>query len=120
MLELGRAKYLEQMADAAVDAFREMPDPANLQVFDAMLKEFMPGRQPGMWSIDIDTERSLCKHNYPATIPLLVPFLADDFMGSEVEDCLTNIVGRDLGRNPTAWTGWYKASTRGLPKSPSR
>jgi hypothetical protein len=116
------AKYhLEQMADAAVDAFREMPDAANLQTFDAMLKEFMPGRQPGMWSIDIDAERSLCKHNYPATIPLLAPFLADDFMGSEVEDCLTEIIGRDLGRNPMAWTDWYKASTKqAIPKSPSR
>jgi hypothetical protein len=104
-----------------VDAFRDMPDPANLKVFDTILKKFMPGRKPGMWSVDIDAERSLCRHNYPSTIPLLVPFLADDFMRNEVEDCLAEIVGGDLGRDPTAWTDWYKASTRrALSKSPSR
>jgi len=52
------AKYhLEQTAEAAVHAFRDMPDRANLPTFEIILKEFLPERKPGVASIDFDAER---------------------------------------------------------------
>jgi hypothetical protein len=110
---LWATKYrLEQMADAAVDAFRDMPDPGNLPTIDTVVREFLPGRRAGMWSLYYDAEDALCKHRYPATIPLLTPFLSDSFLTEEVRDCLTQIVGRDLGPEGTAWRNWYKAEGR--------
>ncbi len=109
------AKYhLEQTAEAAVDAFRDMPDRANLPTFEIILKEFLPERKPGMASIDFDAERALCRHKYPETVPLLAPFTADaiDQLAGEAEDCLAEIVGRDLGRSPGAWIDWYTAGSR--------
>ncbi len=107
---LWSAKYhLEQTADAALDAFRDMPDQANLAAIRSILREFLPGRKPGMWSIDSDAERALCEHKYPETVPLLAPFVAESAMMSEAESCLTQIVGRDLGRSPNAWIDWYTA-----------
>jgi hypothetical protein len=109
------AKYhLEQTAEAAVDAFRDMPDRANLPTFEIVLKEFLPERKPGMASIDFDAERALCQHKYPETIPLLAPFTADaiDPLAGEAEHCLAEIVGRDLGRSPGAWIDWYTSASR--------
>jgi hypothetical protein len=72
------AKYhQEQTAEAAVHAFRDMPDRANLPTFEIILKEFLPERKPGVASIDFDAERALCQHKYPEAIPLLAPFTAD-------------------------------------------
>lgn len=104
--------HLEQVADAAMNAFRDMPDPANLHIIDSILKEFLPGRRAGMWSVYFDAEGALCKHRYPATIPLLTPFLSDTFLTEEVRECLTEIVGRDLGPEATTWMGWFKAESR--------
>jgi hypothetical protein len=109
------AKYnQEQAAEAAVHAFRDMPDRANLPTFEIMLKKFLPERKPGVASIDFDMERALCQHKYPETIPLLAPFTADaiDQLAGEAEYCLTEIVGRDLGRSPGAWIDWYTAASR--------
>jgi hypothetical protein len=106
---LWSAKYhLEQMADAAVDAFRDMPDAANLPAIDASLKEFMPQRRAGMWSIDSDAERALCKHRYSESVPLLTLFLVEDSQAEEAQECLAGIVGHDLGRNPKSWLDWYR------------
>ena len=100
--------HLEQTEEAALDAFRYMPDRANLPVIQQIRKEFLPGRKPGMWTVvDWDTERALCTHKYHETIPLLAPFVADDQMGNEAEGCLQQIVGRDLGRDPQAWVDWF-------------
>lgn len=107
-ISMWSAKYhLEQLASAAVDAFGDIPDQANLPAIEIALREFLPRRVPGMWSIDIDAERALCHHRYPETIPLLIRLLGDDFAGTEAESCLTQIVGRDLGKDPSAWTDWY-------------
>jgi hypothetical protein len=65
-----------------------------------------------MWSIDWDTERALCQHKYTETVPLLAPFTADVTaqLASEAEYCLTQIVGRDLGRSPKTWIDWYMSA----------
>jgi len=109
------AKYhLEQTAEAAVHAFRDMPDRANLSAFDIILKEFLDERKPGVASIGFDAERALCQHKYMETIPLLAPFSADavDQLAGDAEYCLTEIVGRDLGRSPSAWFDWYAAASK--------
>ncbi len=99
------AKYHEeQVAEAAIDGFREMPDKANLPVLEVVLREFLP---KGEGDIQVQVERALCQHRYPDTVPLLAPFLRDDFLASETEPCLSHIVGHDLGTNPKAWTDWY-------------
>ena len=109
------AKYhLEQAASAAVNAFRDMPDQGNLPIIDALLREFLPGRKVGIWSIDWDAERALCRHKYIKTVPVLAPFVADPItqLAGEAEICLKEIVGKDLGRDPTRWQEWYKEKTK--------
>jgi hypothetical protein len=106
--------HLEQTAEAAVHAFRDMPDRANLSALDIILKEFLPERKPGEASIDFDAERALCQHKYMETIRLLAPFSADavDQLAGDAEYCLTEIVGRDLGRSPAAWIDWYATASK--------
>jgi hypothetical protein len=114
------AKYhLEQTDEAAVDAFRDMPDRANLSTIDIILKEFLPKRRPGEASVDFDAERALCQHKYAETVPLLAPFTTDanDQLAGEAEYCLSEIAGRDLGRNPSAWVDWYKTTAKSIQKS---
>lgn len=106
--------HLEQMADSALDAFQGMPARANLPAIETVLKEFLPGRRPGIWSIDFDAERSLCQHKYPEAVSLLALFINDPVknLAQEAHYCLTEIVGRDLGETPEAWIDWYKSKTR--------
>jgi len=99
------AKYHEdQVAEAALEGFRDMPEKANLPVIQILVREFLP---KGEGAIDADVERALCQHRYPETIPLLAPFLRDEFWASETESCLSHIVGLDLGKDPKTWTNWY-------------
>jgi len=84
---LVRQYHLEQTADAALDAFRDMPGKVNLSAMDRLLKTFLPGRQPGMWGIDWDAERALCEHKYSETVPLLAPFVTEDAKTSESRLC---------------------------------
>ena len=103
--------HQERIAYAAVDAFRDMPDHANLPVIDTLIKEFQSGYKPGTWTgVVWDAERTLCEYRYPETVPLLAPFVADDFTGRGAQFCLKEIVGSDLGRNPKAWIEWYGIS----------
>jgi hypothetical protein len=108
---LWSAKYhQEHAAGAALQAFRDMPDRANLPAMDLILREFLPDRKPGMWSIAWDAERALCQHKYFETVPLLAPLVAEDATATEAQGCLAQIVGRDLGRSPKAWIAWYSAA----------
>jgi hypothetical protein len=100
---------LEQTAEAAMNAFRDMPDENNLPAIRQVLAKFLPEKLPGMASIDVDAERALCKHHYAQTVPLLVPFLKDDFLRPETESCLADIAGSNLGSDPHAWMEWYKS-----------
>ncbi len=100
---------LEQTAEAAMNAFRDMPDEDNLPSIRQVLAKFLPEKRPGMGSIDVDAERALCKHHYAQTVPLLVPFLKDDFLRPETESCLADIAGSNLGSDPHAWMEWYKS-----------
>jgi len=111
--------HLEQTASAALDAFRDMPDQANLPAIERILREFLPGRKPGVWNIDWDAERALCEHKYPETVPLLAPFVAEDAMTVETESCLGEIVGRDLGRSPKPWLDWYTTAHSSAPAPPT-
>jgi hypothetical protein len=119
---LWSAKYhQEQTAEAALQGFRRIPDPANLAAIESILKEFLPGRKPGMWSVDWEAERALCQHRYPETVLLLAPFVAesDNNLATESESCLADIVGLDLGRNPKSWIDWYGATHKPHSLPPS-
>jgi len=114
--ELSRwaVKYgLEQTCEAALDAFRTMPDKDNLPVISLIWKKFPFGRDKGDEIFHIDVIRTLCAHQYAETVPLLAPFVTDDFAGTEAQAALSEIVGRDLGPMPQPWLNWYK--TRNNP-----
>jgi hypothetical protein len=109
-------KYgMYQPSEAALDAFRDMPDEENLPVIAAIRERFKRGTfgvitdQPdGL--LKYETLRALETHIYGKSIPQLVPFLKDDGFGEEAEDALTKIVGRDLGQKPGPWLAWYEAN----------
>lgn len=102
--------HLEQTAEEALMAFRWMPDQANLSVIDLIDRQF-PAR-PGNNLIYIEAARALCAHKYVETVPLLAPFLSDDFLRSEVNVALWDIVGLDLGGEPKPWLDWYALNTQ--------
>lgn len=102
-------KYgLEQTCEAALEAFRTMPDRDNLPVISLIWKKFPLGRGKGDEIFHIDVIQTLCTHKYVQTIPLLAPFVTDGFAGAEAQATLAEIVGRDLGETPQPWLDWYK------------
>lgn len=105
-------KYgLEQTCEAALDAFRTMPDKDNLPVISLIWKKFPLGSGKGDEIFHVDVIRTLCTHKYEQTIPLLAPFVTDGFAGAEAQAALVEIVGRDLGRKPQPWLDWYKTAS---------
>lgn len=107
-------KYgMDGPSEAALDAFRDMPDEENLPVIAAIRERFKRGTfgvitdQPdGL--LKYETLQALETHIYVKSIPQLVPFLKDDGFGEEAEVALTKIVGRDLGQKPGPWLAWYE------------
>ena len=102
-------KYgLEQTCEAALDAFRTMPDKDNLPVISMIWKKFPLGSGKGDEIFHVDVIQALCAHKYVQTVPLLAPFVTDGFAGAEAQAALTAIVGQDLGEKPEPWLAWYK------------
>jgi hypothetical protein len=98
----------KQTCDAALNAFRDMPDEANLPVIDAIWREFSARQKTGDNMSSIDVVRTLKTHVYPAAVPLLVSFLKDAHAGSEARGALAQIVEQNLGPNPDDWLNWYR------------
>jgi hypothetical protein len=84
-----------------------MPDEAHLAILSLIEETFLSARHDGEEILRIDLIRSLCEHKFPQTVPLLAPFVMDDFSGNEVEAALSAIVGQDLGETPQSWLDWY-------------
>jgi hypothetical protein len=99
---------LEQTCEAALAAFRTMPDEDNLPVISLIWEKFPPGSGEGDEIIHVDVIRALCAHKYVETVPLLAPFVTDGFAGAEVQAALMAIVGQDLGKKPEPWLAWYR------------
>lgn len=113
-------KYrLEQTSEAAIDAFRTMPDEDNLPVIALIWKTFSLGSGPGDEIFHVDVIRALCAHKYPPTVPLLAPFVTDSFAGAEAQSALSEIVGRDLGEKPQPWLDWYSARNNPRGRHPN-
>lgn len=98
---------LEQTCEAALAAFRTMPDEGNLPVISLIWEKFPQGRGEGNEILHVDVIRTLCAHKYVQTVPLLAPFVTDGFAGAEAKAALTAIVGQDLGEKPEPWLAWY-------------
>lgn len=102
-------KYgLEQTCEAALDAFRTMPDEDNLPVISLIWEKFLQGSGERDEIFHVDVIRTLCAHKYAQTVPLLAPFVTDGFAGAEAQAALTAIVGQDLGEKPEPWLAWYR------------
>jgi len=104
----------KQTCDAALGAFRDMPDKANLPVIDAIWKQFSSKPYEGNPLSPFDVTRSLRTHKFPETIPVLAQLLGNDNAGSEARTFLSEIVGKDLGADIQAWLDWYAASRNGI------
>jgi hypothetical protein len=103
-----RKRDLGRICSYALGAFRDMPEPANLPVIEALWKEFQVHPEFFSSSFRIDVGGALITHRFREAIPQLVQFLDDDFVWSDqVNKSLASIVGYDLGRNPKAWLDWY-------------
>jgi hypothetical protein len=105
------SRRFKQTCDAALGAFRTMPDEANLPVINAIWREFSARQKTGNEMSSLDVVRTLHTHVYPAAVPLLVGFLKDAHAGSEAREALAQIVGQNLGQNPDDWLNWYRAQT---------
>jgi hypothetical protein len=113
-LTLWAIKYrLRQTCGAALHAFRDMPDRANVPVIEAIWKEFSTRPYEGNALSAFDVTGSLRTHKFPETVPVLVQLLGDEHAGREARSFLAKIVGRDLGAEPRAWLDWYMRETQG-------
>jgi hypothetical protein len=105
-------KYgLEQTCEAALEAFRIMPDRDNLPVISLIWRKFPLGSGNGDEVFHVDFIHTLCAHKFAQTVPLLAPFVTDRFAGADAQVALSEIVGRDLGETPQRWLDWYKRLT---------
>jgi hypothetical protein len=99
----------KQTCDAALGAFRDMPDKANLPVIDAIWKEFSTRPYKGNELSPFDVTRALSTHRFPETVPVLAQLLGNDKANNEARAFLTAIVDQDLGENPKEWLDWYES-----------
>lgn len=97
----------EQACEMALGAFREMPDKDNLPAIYAIWEGFADSSMEYREPIFHDVVAALCAYRFPETVPLLAPLVTHPYAGSEVEDALSQIVGKDLGRTPQPWLDWY-------------
>ena len=100
----------KQTCDAALGAFRNMPDKANLPVIDSIWKEFSTKPYKGNALSPFDVTRALRSHKFPDTVPVLAQLLGNDKAGNEARAFLTEIVGEDFGSDMNAWMKWYEAN----------
>ena len=105
------ARRFKQTCDAALGAFRSMPDEANLPVIQTIWREFSARQFEGNELLSFDIVRALHTHVYPEAVPLLVGFLNDANAGSEARAALAQIAGKDLGDSPNAWLDWYNTQS---------
>jgi hypothetical protein len=104
---------VDQAGEMALMNFRVMPDRENLPAIEAIWKYSEQHADQDKEIILHDVIGALCAHRFPETVPLLAPFVTHPHAGPEVEDALTKIVGKDLGRNPNTWVDWYQARKPG-------
>jgi len=96
-----------QVCEAALKAFRYMPERENLPLIVAIWERFGTKPPDGNGISPFDITRTLRAHAYPETVPLLAQFLEDENVGSEARAFLAEIVGNDLGPDIEAWLDWY-------------
>lgn len=99
---------VDQACEMALGAFREMPDKDNLPTIESIWRDLENRPSKNKEIIRHDVIGALCAHRYSEAVPLLARFVAHRYAGPEVNDALSQIVGRDLGRDPKAWLDWYE------------
>jgi hypothetical protein len=120
-LTLWAVKYrFQQTCEAALLAFRYMPDEKNLPVIAAAWREFSSKPIKGSTTLAFGFTRALQSHKYAETVPILTMFLSNPDVGTEARGFLTKIVGVDLGGDPGAWLAWYEAQRLSATKAPSQ
>lgn len=99
-------KYgVEQTCEAALDAFRTMPDEDNLPVIWLIWEKFPLGSDERDEIFHVDVIRTLCAHKYVQTVPLLTPFVTDGFAGLKRKP-----------RSRRSWARtWGRSRSRGWP-----
>jgi hypothetical protein len=112
---LWSVKYrFKQLGDAALHAFAEMPDRANLAIIESIWKEYSTRQFGGNELHPYDIIRTLTAHKFPETIPLMAQFVKSGFMQEEARQFLVQITGTDLGSDTKSWTAWYESHKREL------
>lgn len=94
---------LKQTCEAALTAFRHMPDRSNLPLIAGIWSEFDQRPYEGNPLSAFDITRTLRGHRFPATVPILAAFLDCEDVGTEARAFLAEIVGRDLGPDAADW-----------------
>jgi hypothetical protein len=102
---------VEEACVTVLGAFREMPDKDNLSVIGVIWKDFEHRPTQNREIVFHDVVGALCTHRFPETVPLLAPFVTHPYARPEVEEALSQIVGKDLGRTPRPWLDWYETHT---------
>jgi len=90
--------------DAILEAFREMPDKANLPVIEAIWKEY--SKEQWNNELDSDVVRTLKEHRFPAAIPMLAQFVNVGVAREKAQEFLRDVTGFDFG-DAAGWLGWY-------------
>ena len=108
-------KYrFKQLDDAALAAFAEMPDRANLAIIESIWTEYSTRPFVGNELHSFDIIRTLNTHRFPETIPLMAQFVKSGFMEDVAREFLVQITGTDLGSDSESWIVWYESHKREL------
>jgi len=110
-------RRFKQTCDAALGAFGDMPERANLPVIEAIWKEFSARPYEGNPLSPFAVTRALRTHRFPETVPILAQLLGNEDAGGEARRFLAEIVGEDLGEDPTAWLDWHESHKKGAGAS---
>jgi hypothetical protein len=103
-------KYrFKQLDDAALGAFAEMPDKANLPVIEAIWKEYSTTPWTGNELSPFDVMRTLEAHRFPEAIPLMAQFVNVSFAPELAQRFLKEMTGVDFGNDSKRWREWYES-----------
>jgi hypothetical protein len=103
------AKGYRQTCYSALSAFARMPDRDNLPVIDE-IRRASANQMPLVVAVTVIT--ALSAHRYAETVPQLAFYLDDKNSAPLAQRYLSEIVGKDLGRNKQSWLDWYSARAK--------
>ena len=118
----GIQRRFKQLDDAALEAFRAMPEKENLPLIEAIWGEYSRRPFEGNALQPYDVMKTLNAHRYQEAIPMMAQFVSVGFAQDMARRFLVEMTGENFGGDTAAWLSWVQLTpaaesvTRSAPR----